>query len=102
MEHDELETSLNSTYNDEWLEASIKCSGKSDPTFIPVDDLEPLRLTVPKSCMPLDGYTYLVFEKNLEELMKFCMTCGSPISSIDRKSHQGTQVTYFFYMPVRM
>ena len=74
-------------------------SERSDPEFILPYDAESkdnIVVAVPKSCMTLDQRVFLVCENNLEALMKFCISCGSPVSQIDRKKYSGTQITYYF------
>lgn len=85
---------MNSSYNDEWLEKEAKRMQANDPDYTPTEELSPLKLVVPTRC-PLDQQVYLVFEDNLEKLFKYCMECGSPVSIIDKKSFQGTKVTFF-------
>lgn len=78
----------------------MKRMEKSDPEFItPPNATTPLRITVPQSSLPLDGCTYLALEDNLEQLMRFCLECGSPISSVDKKTTHGAIVVYHFTEP---
>ena len=90
---------MDNSLNDfEWLKTSSKRTEKTDPDFeiSSINDESPCKVTVPRSCMPFDSHMFLVCEQNLKELMKFCSSCGSPISSIDRKQFQGTNVNYAF------
>lgn len=91
------EDSFNTSYTDDWLTRSYQRSDQRDSVYEPTcDEEEPLKLTLPKSCLAVDDRVYLVYENKLEELMKFCSKCGSPIASIDKKSCRGTQVNYHF------
>ena len=87
---------LNSSFHDEWLEKSDARADRSDPDFTPVVNSDNLKLTIPAPYLPTDDKVYLVYENHLEKLMKFCLKCGSPISTIDQKRCFGTQVTYGF------
>ncbi|XP_057317569.1 uncharacterized protein LOC130662676 [Hydractinia symbiolongicarpus] len=89
-----LDDTMNSSYNDEWLEKEAKRMQANDPDYTPTEELGPLKLVLPTRC-PLDQQVYLVFEDNLEKLFKYCMKCGSPVSIIDKRSFQGTKVTFF-------
>lgn len=90
-----LDETFNSSNNDEWLEASTKRIQRSDPDFSPTGETELLKLTFPNITCPTDENVYLVFEENLEKLVKYCMACGNLVSQVDKKSFQGTKVVYF-------
>lgn len=97
-QHESIEelNDLNESFLDKSLEDSNKKLHKADPDFCfhPEElEKEELVISVPKTCFPYEQQTFIIFQSNLEELLRFCPKCGSVVSDMDKRCY-GTQLKY--------
>ena len=82
---------------DNWLEKSLERSEKDDPDYQPsggksdIDHSEGLKINTSRAYSIEKDNVYLVYESQLEKLLKFCQVCGEPIIESRKVENEGTQ-----------
>ena len=95
-------TSLEIDEHDEWLENSENRMTENDQDYDPnVSLVSEENFELPGSlqpCNPITDRTFLVFESNLKQLLKYCFKCGGLIDpTLTKEIHnEGSQASFRF------
>ena len=79
-----------------WFEKSLRRADTSDPDFQPIPQHErgsPEKITVrlPKEFNFKNNRTFVVYESQLDQLLKRCLKCGGPIMEKNELKGDGSQ-----------